>query len=124
MIHKITAEFSTVDQAERAAIRLKREFYGIQQADVYMPKYHDGFYDASRIVQPGSPNAKLGYSVRALYAPVNFYDAHYGREPGRRTSATLEICMRGGSPGRAAGRLRNLGGLAVRTRPVSEAGRG
>ncbi|HIZ83149.1 MAG TPA: hypothetical protein H9668_01830 [Firmicutes bacterium] len=119
MLHQIKAEFETIDLAERAAHRLRREFSGIRQMDIYARKYHDGFYDASRIVQPGSPNAKLGYSVDALYAPVNYFDAHYGRETGRRRTATLELRLEAGSPQRAAGRLRNLGGLSVRTRPVA-----
>lgn len=119
MMHKITAEFSSVEQAERAAGRMRREFGGVRQMDVYARKYHDGFYDASRIVQPGSPNAKLGYSVHALYAPVNYFDVHYGRETALRKTATLEVRMEGGNPARAAGRLRNLGGLSVRLQPAA-----
>ena len=124
MLHQIKAEFPTVEQAEWAAHRIRREFSGIRQMDIYARKFHDGFYDASRIVQPGSRNAKLGYSVRALYAPVNFFDTHYGRETGRRKSATLDLRLEGASPDRAAGRIRNLGGLSVKTQPVPPRPRG
>lgn len=119
MLHQIKAEFDSVDLAERAAHRIRREFDGIRQMDIYARKFHDGFYDASRIVQPGSPNAKLGYSVRAVYAPVNFFDTHYGRETGRRRTATLDLRIESNSPAPAAGRIRNLGGLSVETRPVA-----
>ena len=119
MIHQIRAEFPTVEQAEWAARRLRREYAGVRQMDIYARKFHDGFYDASRIVQPGSPNAKLGYSVRALYAPVNFFDTHYGRETGRRKSATLELRLESENPEPAAGRIRNLGGLSVKTQLAS-----
>ncbi|MCI8359730.1 MAG: hypothetical protein HFE86_00140 [Clostridiales bacterium] len=124
MLHQISAEFPTVEQAEWAARRLRREYAGVRQMDIYARKFHDGFYEASRIVQPGSPNAKMGYSVRALYAPVNFFDTHYGRETGRRKSATLELRMEGENPEPAAGRIRNLGGLSVKTRPVSSRPKG
>ena len=48
MLHQIKAEFETIDLAERAAHRLRREFSGIRQMDIYARKYHDGFYDAAR----------------------------------------------------------------------------
>lgn len=124
MLHQIQAEFPTVEQAEWAARRIRREFSGIRQMDIYARKFHDGFYDASRIVQPGSRNAKMGYSVRALYVPVNFFDTHYGRETGRRKSATLDLRIEGANPEPAAGRIRNLGGLSVKTQPVSSSAKG
>lgn len=113
MLSKITAEFSSVDLADRAAAVIRGSFPEVRRIEVRSPHGRDNSLEGSEIINPGSYNDRDETGVLAMYIAATYTDRRFYPEPYARRESILSV---GAPPEIArsiAGKLRNLGGLSV-----------
>lgn len=109
----ISAEFASIDLADRAASVIRKNLDKIGIITIDSKKDIRRGIEPDKIFEPGSVSARDEYGALAVYTPVNYQTKAPDIEPHYSLESIVTVYSGKEEPGEIVKQLYNLGGLSV-----------